>query len=206
MNQDTQTALKVPQPLGQTGETGKIVPFPVETQQNAQPIPSSLREQPDFSIPPEVVSAFDELISHYPKRRSASLMLLHAVQERYGYVSRQAVEWIAAKLELAPINVYELVTFYPMFQREPTGKYHLRICRTLSCALGGSYELHDHFCSKLGLDAHGHGAQTTKDGKFTVEFVECLASCGTAPVMMCNERFFEGVTPAHADKILGECP
>jgi NADH-quinone oxidoreductase, E subunit len=147
----------------------------------------------------------DELISHYPKKRSASLMLLHAIQEHFGYISRQAVEWIAAKLELQPINIYELVTFYPMFQVKKVGRYHLKVCRTLSCALGGSYELHDHFCEKLGLDSQGHGPQTTKDGKFTVEFVECLASCGTAPVMMCNDAFYEGVSSAKADQILREC-
>jgi NADH-quinone oxidoreductase subunit E len=171
----------------------------------SQPIPAPLREQPEFAVPSELAAEIDELITHYPKKRSASLMLLHAIQEHFGYISRQAVEWIAARLELQPINVYELVTFYPMFQQKPVGKYHLRVCRTLSCALGGAYELHEHFCSKLGLDPHGHGAQTTKDGKFTVEFVECLASCGTAPVMMCNEKFFEGVTTKKADEILGGC-
>lgn len=172
---------------------------------NQQAIPDLLREQPDFSVPAEIVAEIDELITHYPKKRSASLMLLHALQERFGYVSRQAVEWVAAKLELQPINVYELVTFYPMFQQEPVGKFHLKVCRTLSCALGGSYELHEHFCRKLGLDPHGHGPQTTKDGKFTVEFVECLASCGTAPVMMCNDSFYEGVSTQKADEILGGC-
>jgi NADH-quinone oxidoreductase subunit E len=171
----------------------------------SQPIPSPLREQPDFALPATMVAEIEELLTHYPKKRSASLMLLHAVQEHYGYISRQAVEWIAAKLELQPINVYELVTFYPMFQQKPVGKYHLRVCRTLSCALGGAYELYEQFCKKLGLDPHGHGAQTTKDGKFTVEFVECLASCGTAPVMMCNEKFFEGVSAQKADEILGSC-
>ena len=170
-----------------------------------QPIPNPLREQPDFAVPRELEKEIDELITHYPKKRSASLMLLHAVQARFGHVSRQAVEWIAAKLELQPINVYELVTFYPMFQQKPVGKFHLKVCRTLSCALGGSYELHDHFCQKLGLDPHAHGPQTTKDGKFTVEFVECLASCGTAPVMMCNDAFYEGVSEKKADEILGEC-
>ncbi len=172
---------------------------------NQQAIPDLLREQPDFSVPAELVAEIDELITHYPKKRSASLMLLHALQERFGYISRQAVEWVAAKLELQPINVYELVTFYPMFQQEPVGKFHLKVCRTLSCALGGSYELHEHFCRKLGLDPHGHGPQTTKDGKFTVEFVECLASCGTAPVMMCNDSFYEGVSTQKADEILGGC-
>ena len=170
-----------------------------------EPIPNPLREQPDFAVPADVVAEIDELITHYPKKRSASLMLLHAMQERFGYVSRQAVEWIAAKLELEPINVYELVTFYPMFQRIPVGRYHFKICRTLSCALGGSYQLHEHFCKKLGLDPHAHGAQTTKDGKFTVEFVECLAGCGTAPVMMCNDAIHEGVSEQKADEILGGC-
>ncbi|HWH72516.1 MAG TPA: NAD(P)H-dependent oxidoreductase subunit E [Candidatus Sulfotelmatobacter sp.] len=172
---------------------------------NAQQIPNQLREQPDFAVPAALLAEMDELITHYPKKRSASLMLLHAIQEHFGYVSRQAVEWIAAKLELQPINIYELVTFYPMFQQKPVGKYHLRICRTLSCALGGSYKLHEHFCKQLNLDPHGNGPQTTEDGKFTVEFVECLASCGTAPVMMCNETFHEGVSVKKADEILGGC-
>jgi NADH-quinone oxidoreductase subunit E len=170
-----------------------------------EPIPNPLLEQADFAVPPEVEAEIEELISHYPKKRSASLMLLHAVQERFGYVSRQAVEWIASKLELQPINVYELVTFYPMFHRGRVGKYHFKICRTLSCALGGSYKLHEHLCKKLGLDPHAHGAQTTRDGKFTVEFVECLAGCGAAPVMMCNDAFHEGVSEQKADEIMGGC-
>src|SRR4029077_16621577 len=114
-----------------------------------QPIPNQLKEQADFAVPAKLEAEIDEVITHYPKKRSASLMLLHAVQEHFGYISRQAVEWIAVKLELQPINVYELVTFYPMFHQQPVGKHHLRVCRTLSCALGGAYELHAHFCSKL---------------------------------------------------------
>ena len=172
---------------------------------NEQPIPNELMEQPDFAVPTELTAEFDEVITHYPKKRSASLMLLHAVQEHFGYISRQAVEWIATRLELQPINIYELVTFYPMFHEKPVGRHHLRVCRTLSCALGGSYKLHEHFCNRLGLDQHQHGPQTTKDGQFTVEFVECLASCGTAPVMMCNDKFYEGVSEAKADEILQTC-
>ena len=168
----------------------------------SQPVPDSLLEQPDFSVNGELAAEIDEVITHYPRKRSASLMLLHAIQEKYGYISRQAVEWIAAKLELQPINIYELVTFYPMFQQRPIGKNHLRICRTLSCALGGAYKLHEHICGKLGLDPHRHGPQTTEDGNYTVEFVECLASCGTAPVMMCNEVFHEDVSGQKADEIL----
>jgi NADH-quinone oxidoreductase subunit E len=158
-----------------------------------------------FSIPASLEAELDELVTHYPQKRSASLMFLHAIQEHFGFISKEAVEWTAAKLDLQPINVYELVTFYPMFRQEPAGKYVLKVCRTLSCALGGSHKLHDHFCKKLGLDSHAHGIQTTKDGKFSVEFVECLASCGTAPVMMCNEDFYEGVSNEKADKILEGC-
>lgn len=160
-----------------------------------------------FSVPHSLETEIDELISHYPadKKRSASLMLLHALQEHFGHLPREAIEWTAQKLGLEPINVYELVTFYPMFRQQPAGRHVIKVCRTLSCALGGSGKLHEHFCTRLGLDPAGHGLQTTKDGRFSIEFVECLASCGTAPVMMCNEQFYEAVSPAMADEIISKC-
>ena len=131
-------------------------------------------------------------------------MFLHALQEHFGYISKDAIEWTATKLGLQPINVYELVTFYPMFRQEPLGKTHVKVCRTLSCALAGSAELREHFCKKLGLDSHAHTPQTTPDGKFTVEFVECLADCGRAPVMMVGEEILGKVTVADADKVLSK--
>ena len=158
-----------------------------------------------MNLKPETLKQIDEVITHYPVKRSATLPLLHLIQEDVGWISSEAIEWIAAKLELPPINVYEVVTFYPMFRQQPAGKYVIKVCRTLSCALGGSYKLHEHLCKKLGLDSHGHGAQTTADRQFTVEFVECLASCGTARVMMCNENFFEGVSNEKADQVVNEC-
>lgn len=170
-----------------------------------EPIPNLLQPQGGFSVPSALEAEIDELITHYPVKRSASLMILHALQEHFGWISQEAVEWTAKKLALQPINIYELVTFYPMFRAAPVGKYQIKVCRTLSCALGGSHKLHKYFCEKLGLDSHGHGPQTTKDGKFTVEFVECLAGCGSAPVMMCNDAFYEGVTSTKADEILGGC-
>src|SRR5438093_8176123 len=171
-----------------------------------EPIPNALLSQPDIAVPASLEAEIDELITHYPKKRSASLMLLHAIQEQFGYISQQAVEWIATKLELQPINIYELVTFYPMLQQKPVGKYHLRVCRTLSCALGGSYKLHEHSCEKPGLDPDQHGPQTTQDRKSTLELVDCLAGGGTAPVIMCNEAFHEGASEKRADEILGKCP
>jgi NADH-quinone oxidoreductase subunit E len=168
-------------------------------------IPDPLRKQEGFAVPSALEAEIDELVTHYPVKRSASLMALHAIQEHFGWISQDAVEWTARKLGLQPINIYELVTFYPMFRSQPMGKFQIKICRTLPCALGGSHQLHKHFCEKLGLDAHAHGPQTTQDGKLTVEFVECLASCGTAPVMMCNDAFHEGVSNAKADEIIREC-
>jgi NADH-quinone oxidoreductase subunit E len=157
-----------------------------------------------FNVPSTLEQEINEVISHYPadKKRSASLMVLHAIQEHLGWISPEAIEWAARKLELQPIHIYELVTFYPMFRQQPAGRHLIRVCRTLSCALGGSAQLHSHLCNALQLKPGGHGLQTTSDGKFSVEFVECLASCGTAPVMMCDEEFYEAVTPQKASEIL----
>ena len=132
-------------------------------------------------------------------------MFLHALQEHFGFISQGAVEWTAVKLGLQPINIHELVTFYPMFRQAPLGRHQIKVCRTLSCALAGAHEVRDFFCKKVGLDPHKHGPQTTADGRYTVEFVECLASCGTAPVVMVNETFHERVTVRKAEQILAGC-
>src|SRR5262245_35422463 len=125
-----------------------------------------------FAIPAPLEAELDALVTHYPQKRSASLMFLHALQEHFGCISSDAVEWTARKLGLQPINVYELVTFYPMFREEAVGKTHIKVCRTLSCALAGSRELRTHLCHRLGLAPDAHVPQTTPDGRFTVEFVE----------------------------------
>jgi NADH-quinone oxidoreductase subunit E len=147
----------------------------------------------------------DELITHYPvSKRSASLPLLHHWQETFGYISPEGIEWIAHKLELQPINILELVTFYPMFRQHPAGKIQIKVCRTLSCALGGSYALCDYFRKKCAVEEpDAHGLAISPDGKYSVEFVECLASCGTAPVIMINDDFHEDVTHQRADELLG---
>lgn len=158
-----------------------------------------------LAVPPALEAEIDELISHYPQKRSASLMLLHALQEHFGWLPKEAVEWTARKLGLQPINVQELVTFYPMFRQTAAGRFQFKVCRTLSCALGGSHALHRQLCEKFGLDPVKHGIQTTPDGRFSVEFVECLASCGTAPVLMLNEQLHQGVSAAKADDLVGGC-
>jgi len=157
-------------------------------------------------FPPGFEAQVDELITHYPvSKRSASLPLLHLWQETFGYISPAGIEWIAAKLGLQSINILELVTFYPMFRQHPAGKIQIKVCRTLSCALGGSYGLCDYLRDQCKVgEPDAHGLAISADGKYSVEFVECLASCGTAPVIMINDDFHEGVTQRRADELLGK--
>lgn len=154
-----------------------------------------------MQLPADLLKRIDDTIAHYPQKRSAVMMLLHMIQEHAGHISTEAIEWVAQKLEIQPIHVYEVVTFYPMYRMEPVGKYHIKVCRTLPCALGGAKELCANLQKKLGVGLR----ETTKDGKFTIEEVECLASCGTAPVMMINDDFHEGVTPERMEEILKKC-
>ncbi|MEM6821974.1 MAG: NAD(P)H-dependent oxidoreductase subunit E [Verrucomicrobiota bacterium] len=145
----------------------------------------------------------DELVSHYPvSKRSASLPLLHLWQETFGHISDEGVDWIAEKLELQPINILELVTFYPMFRQEPVGKHHIKICRTLSCALGGADKTHACFKKRIQAEGDDHGPLTSPDNNYTVEFVECIASCGTAPVVMIDDDFYENVGEEKVDELL----
>jgi NADH-quinone oxidoreductase subunit F len=189
-----------------------------------------------MTIPAELLSRIDEAVSHYPvSKRSASLPLLHLWQEHFGHVSDEAIEWIANRLELQPINVLELVTFYPMFRREPAGKKHIRVCRTLSCSMAGSYELRDRIAKEAGIDintwkeefyghshgdpgkskdpakcsthathnyGHGNPVAVSADGQYSIEFVECLASCGSAPVAMVDNLFKEEIRLDQAKSLL----
>jgi NADH-quinone oxidoreductase subunit E len=140
-----------------------------------------------------------EIIKKYPvSKRSAAMPILHLIQDKYGFISDEAIQWAATKLDLQPINLLELVTFYPMYRRKPVGKYHIKVCRTLPCALGGGKAVCDHLLQKLNVPMD----ETTSDGKFTVSHVECIASCGTAPVIQINEDLYEGVTPAKVDELL----
>jgi NADH-quinone oxidoreductase subunit F len=141
----------------------------------------------------------DEAIGHYPpdRKRSAALPLLHLWQEHFGFIEDEAVTWIAAKLGLQPINIFELTTFYPMLRQKRAGKKHIRVCRTLSCAMAGSYQVMDRFREAIGAD----------EENYSIEFVECLASCATAPVCMINDELHENVDPfSVADLLRNQTP
>jgi NADH-quinone oxidoreductase subunit F len=145
----------------------------------------------------------DEAIARYPsdQRRSAAMPLLHLWQEHFGFISDEAVLSIAEKLGLQPINILELVTFYPMFRQQPPGKTHVRVCRTLSCAMAGGFELMEKLCTPFGIqrppdgDGMHNPITVSADGNYSVEFVECLASCHTAPVCMVGDELLENVDP-----------
>jgi NADH-quinone oxidoreductase subunit E len=160
-------------------------------------------------IPPDLLAKIDEAITHYPvSKRSAVLPLLHLLQHHFGYISEEAIPWVATKLGLENIQVAEVVTFYPGFRQSAPGKYHIRVCRTLSCAMAGSYELMDTLCAKAGIDRshsdHHHPIAVSSDKKFSIEFAECLASCGSGPVCMFNDDFYEHVQLSEVEGLLAK--
>jgi NADH-quinone oxidoreductase subunit F len=164
----------------------------------------------DPIISAELERKMDDAIRRYPpdRKRSASMPLLHLWQEEFGYISDEGISWIADKLELQPINILELVTFYPMYRQTPAGKTHIRVCRTLSCAMAGSYQVMEQACAAAGISRHHddngmhNPVSVSKDGKYSIEFVECLASCGTAPVCMVQDELVENVQSEDARLLL----
>jgi NADH-quinone oxidoreductase subunit E len=125
------------------------------------------------------------------------LMILHAIQEEQGFVSKEAMEWTAQKLGVAPIAVYEVITFYPMLRQAPIGRRHVKVCRTLSCALRGAYKVCETLQKELACPLGG----ISPDGNFTVDFVECVAACGSAPVVMVDENMLENISPEKAGEL-----
>ena len=150
-----------------------------------------------MNLKPSTLQAIDEVITHYPEKRSATLPLLHLIQEDIGHIPDEAIPWIATKLGLQPINVYEVITFYPMFRRKPIGRRHIKVCRTLSCALLGGYKT----CAAFEQEFNTQLGEVSPDGEVTVEFVECLASCGTAPVVLIDDDLHAKVDVAKAKQL-----
>ena len=152
----------------------------------------------DFS--PAVVAEMESHLTKYPadRQRSALIPLLFVIQRERGYVDNAGVNYLAKFLDLEVTDVWETATFYSMFNLRKIGKHHLQICKTLSCKIMGEPEITDHICNKLGIHAGG----TSEDGKFTVTLVECLGSCGTAPMMQVGFDYHEDLTVEKVDKIL----
>jgi NADH-quinone oxidoreductase subunit E len=140
-----------------------------------------------------------EILSRYPNKMAACIPVLHLCQNANGnWVSPEIIQFVAERLELSAAHVKGVVTFYSLFNQHPPGKHQIWVCRTLSCALRGSDEILAHCQRRLGV---GIG-QTTADGQFTLRTAECLASCGTAPMMQVDKTYHEALTFEKVDQIL----
>ena len=149
---------------------------------------------------PAVVNEMRMHVAKYPadRTRSALIPLLFVVQRERGWIDNPGVNFLAKFLDLEITDIWETATFYSMFNLRPVGRHHIQICKTLSCKIMGEPEITEHVCNRLGI----HAGETTPDGKFTVTLVECLGSCGTAPMMQIGFDYHEDLTVEKVDKIL----
>jgi NADH-quinone oxidoreductase subunit E len=145
-----------------------------------------------------------EMIERYPdgKQKSALIPLLHLAQEEFGgWLSAETMDYVASLLSIEPIEVYEVATFYSMFNLNPVGKHVFEVCQTGPCMLNGSDQMIDYIKLRLGIGA----GETTSDGMFTLKTVECLGACGYAPMMQHGMHYREHLTKAKVDQIIDEC-
>ena len=147
-----------------------------------------------------LIPEFEKLRARFPEGFQSSLVLpcIRRIQEDRGYVADEDIEQLAAYLGVPRIQIEEVLSFYTMFRRRPVGRWHLQFCRNVSCSMNGAEGIVAHVQRRLGIRA----GETTPDGRFTLSVSECLGSCGTAPMMMVNEAYYENLTPAKVDELL----
>jgi NADH-quinone oxidoreductase E subunit len=172
---------------------------PIQIAPLSQPV-----QMPDgiAKFPPEVEAEIDQHLAKYPVMRSAILPLMFIVQRERGYLDPPGVAYLAHRLKLRITDIWEVATFYSMIHIKPIGKYHIQVCKTLSCKLLGSDKITQLCAEKLGIKPGG----TTPDGRFSLSEVECLGSCGTAPMFQVNFDYHENLTPEKVDRILDSLP
>jgi NADH-quinone oxidoreductase E subunit len=146
----------------------------------------------------ESLKAFQEIVGRYPHKNAAMLPVLYLAQKEFGYISPEVMEYVAEIMDVPVARVYGVVTFYTMFNMKPIGRHHIQVCRTLPCALAGSERITAAIKAKLHIGV----GETTADGRFTLSEVECLASCGTAPMMQVNDDYYENLTDKNVGEIL----
>ena len=151
-----------------------------------------------FALSPDRERKLAEILERYPTKMAVTLPLLHLCQEQEGWVSDEVMQWVAHRLDVPPSHVQGVVTFYTLYNQHPVGKHQVWVCRTLPCALRGGLDVLAHCEKKLGI----HAGETTKDGKITLRSAECLASCGTAPMMQVDKDYHENLTRDRVDAIL----
>lgn len=149
----------------------------------------------------EELKIVDNHIRKYPHKMAATLPVLWMIQDKYNWISTNAMKYVANLLDVPDDHVYGVVTFYTMYNKKPMGKVHLQICTNVSCMLNGAYDIYNYISDKLKIK----NKQTTEDGMFTIEEVECLGSCGTAPMLQVNNReFYENLEMQKIDSLLDE--
>ena len=149
----------------------------------------------------QALGEYREFLTHYPTRQAALLPTLWIAQREFGWLSEEAQDYVAQLMELPPAHVRAVVSFYTMFHRKPVGRFLLDVCTNLSCRLRGADRIVDCIRRRLGIEV----GQTTPDGKFTLVTVECLASCGTAPMLQLNQdRFHENLTEESTSRLIDE--
>ncbi len=153
-----------------------------------------------FTMPDGAVDEIDRVIARYPEKQAAMLPVLWVVQREKGWISPEAMVWVGERLGCSAAAVQSVVKFYTMFDEAPVGRWKLQVCRTLSCELMGARAVIDRIRERLGIES----GETTADGEFTLQEVECLASCGTGPMMQCNFQFYENLTPDRVEALLGD--
>ena len=152
----------------------------------------------EFKFTPENLERINKEILKYPVKKSAVMSALYLAQEQNGYISNDVMQEIASLLDMTTEEVLGVVTFYTMYHQKPMGKFHIQVCTNVSCMLRGGYEIWNQVKEKLGVD----NMEVTSDGKFSLEEVECMGSCGTAPMLAINEDYFENLTKEKVEEII----
>ena len=146
----------------------------------------------------ETLAKFEEIIARYPRKEAAMLPVLYLAQQEFGHLGQDAIEYVAQLMGRSPATVHGVVSFYTMLNTKPIARHHIQVCRTLPCALQGAEKLTSFISKMLGIEV----GQTTADRRFTLSEVECLASCGTAPMMQINDDYYENLTDEKVMEIL----
>lgn len=150
---------------------------------------------------PDIKSKVEWAVSRYPRKEAAMLPVLHLAQQQFGYISPEVMELVGRTLGVPVNRVQDVVSFYTMFYEKPVGRYHIQVCHTLSCSLGGASQVVDYLESRCGVRC---GEGPSPDGRFSISRVECLGSCGTAPMMQVNEDYYENLTKAKIDELIDQ--
>jgi len=155
-------------------------------------------ESSEFQLSDEVVAKITQLAAKFPQRNSALIPALHLIQDQFGWVPPPTIQQLAELLKTTSNKIYGVLTFYTMFNLKPVGKYHIQVCRNVSCSLLGAKHIIERLSKKLKIKP----GETTEDQKFTLSLVECLGACGSAPVMMINDQYYENLDAKKVDAIL----